>query len=298
MNEKIFNVKQRYLGRFGNFLGGLMNVFWFAHLHDFDSITFNIPYWSVHGYKQIKLDEYCLRNVEKPIVDVWTDSSHTMFSNEKGKDILGLYHPFRYSGVLPYYELRKMGHQYVCDIMDINIHENKTWDDSTLVMHMRSEDIFGGRVGSMVDLYVQPPFAFYKDIIQSNKQFTHIVIVSSPDFNNPCIPLIKTLCQMLDKRLTLVSESVKDDFETLANCQNLVISTSTFALYASMLSKQLERLFVFKTSHFYHNIPALNHIYTTCYDGGDAYLKTFHNLPEEVEIIKTFDTSKLSKNCG
>jgi hypothetical protein len=287
MNVKILNVKQRYLGRFGNFLGGLMNVFWFAYLQDFHIITFETPSFNVYGYKPIKLGKYCLRGSNQ----VNDGEVHSMFSN--GRDILSLYNPFRYTNILPYYELREMGHKYVCNIMDLNIHENKTCDDFTLVMHMRSEDIFEGH--EMVDLYVQPPFAFYKDILQSNEQFKHIVIVSSPDFNNPCIPLIKTLCQNLDLRLTLVSKSVKDDFETLANCQNLVISTSTFSLYASMLSKQLERLFVFKTPNFYHNIPTLNHIKTTFYDGGDTYLKTFHNLPGEVEIIKTFDISKLKQ---
>lgn len=279
---------QTYLGRFGNCVGGLMNLFLYAVQHDFTFVNFKINEWIIPGYKKIQLDKYKLfdGNIES------NDIICNMFSDASRDGILHIYNPLRCESI-PYYELRDIGHKYICDIIGLRITSEPCCFDEALVIHMRSEDIFGGRVGSMVDLYVQPPFVFYKKVIESTN-YKKVVIVSSPDFNNPCIPMIHDLCYQKNIDILLVSISVKDDFELMSNCCNLVLSTSTFSFYAAMLNKKLSNLYVFKTPNFFHNIPYLNHTQVHMYIG-EGYLTKFANRPSEINTIINFPENRVNK---
>lgn len=276
---------QKYLGRYGNFVGGLINLISFASQNEYDKITFVKREHYIHGYKTIILNDI---NITSKTCTQTTVTNK--FSDSPSDGVLHIYNILRYSHTLPYYELQDIGRKYVCNIMDININKDDISSDA-LVIHMRSEDIFGGRVGSMVDLYVQPPYVFYEHII-SNTNYPLIVIVSSPDFNNPCIVRIEALCKKLNKALRFVSVSVKDDFEYLCNCRNLVLSTSTFAFYAAMLNKNIKNLYVFNTPNFFHNVPPLHHLNLHMYKGV-GYLVRFTNSKQDVDTILNFHASNL-----
>jgi hypothetical protein len=279
---------QTFLGRFGNCVGGLMNLFLYAVQHDFAFVKFKIKQCNIPGYKIIQLNKYKLidSNIESD------ETIRDMFSDKARDGILHIYNPMRCE-FIPYYDLRDIGHKYICDIIGLRITSKPCAFDEALVIHMRSEDIFGGRVGSMVDLYVQPPFVFYKKVIESTC-YNKVVVVSSPDFNNPCIPMIRDLCNTKNIDILLVSTSVKDDFELISNCCNLVLSTSTFAFYAAMLNKKLSNLYVFKTQNFFHNVPRLHHLNLHTYHG-NGYLVRFTNSKQDVDTILTFPESNLIK---
>src|SRR5579883_4064 len=109
--------------------------------------------------------------------------------------------------------------------------------DETLVIHIRSGDIFGDV--SIHQAYIQPPLSFYLKIIETF-DFKDIVIVTQDDFRNPCIAELKQLMP----EIRIQASSLEEDVSTILSARNLVVGISTFSLSLGFASTQIKRLYV------------------------------------------------------
>jgi hypothetical protein len=108
---------------------------------------------------------------------------------------------------------------------------------NTLVIHIRSGDIFNPGCHSF---YVQPPFAFYKKIIDEHS-FEKIHIVTEPDKRNPCIQMIKDMYP----NTIIQSSALIDDCSVILQAKHFTCnSTGTFGHMLALLSKNIEHLYL------------------------------------------------------
>ena len=113
---------------------------------------------------------------------------------------------------------------------------SKKIDDDTLVIHIRSGDIFCGG-NPWGKNYIQNPLSFYEKIITD---FSKILIVTEPDNCNPIV-------EQLTKRnnVSVQSSNICDDFSTLISAKNLALSgVGTFGAAAAIVSPNLKNLYV------------------------------------------------------
>jgi hypothetical protein len=109
--------------------------------------------------------------------------------------------------------------------------------ESTLVIHIRSGDIFNPGCHSF---YVQPPFAFYKKIIDEHS-FDRIHIITEPDKRNPCIQMI----QDMYPTTTIQSSELINDCSVILQAKHFACnSTGTFGHMLALLSKNIEHLYL------------------------------------------------------
>lgn len=108
--------------------------------------------------------------------------------------------------------------------------------DRTLVIHMRSGDIFREKPHRGL---TQPPLSFYLKVIE-NSQPQSILIVTQ-DTLNPCIDRLK---QLFPDQVEIQSSSLPNDIGTILLAQNLVLSHSTFALGLAFAAPHLKHLYL------------------------------------------------------
>ncbi len=115
-------------------------------------------------------------------------------------------------------------------------------DNKTLVIHVRSGDIFQLPISS----YYQNPLNYFLKVIA---EYDEVLIVTSSEINNPvCKELLR-----LDK-VRLQTSSVENDFNTLSNATNLCTSgVGTFPIAAALVSNKLKNF-------YYSNLYSLEHL--------------------------------------
>ena len=115
---------------------------------------------------------------------------------------------------------------------NIKFIEDSPLDEDTLVIHIRSGDIF---IDKKKDYY-QNPINFYIEIM---KEYKKVVVVTSEDKLNP-------ICSELEKisKVTFQTLSMETDFNILYNSKNLATSgVGTFPIAAALLSKELNNFY-------------------------------------------------------
>lgn len=144
-------------------------------------------------------------------------------------------------------------------------HDDTSITDETLVIHIRSGDVFVDDPKTIVNSYVQPPTSYYSEIIDKFN-FRDVVIVSEKDLKNPCInQLMKLIPNIRIQTSDLIS-----DMSTIISARNLIVGVSTFSLCLGLASDKLKRLFIPQfdsTNKFYYlRGPFSNNIYRYFYD--------------------------------
>ncbi len=113
--------------------------------------------------------------------------------------------------------------------------ESLVRDDSTLVIHVRSGDVFGPNPHPG---YVQPPLWYYRTIIE-NRAWKSILLVCQDSLN----PVINRLCA--DYPIIRINSSTLDtDFSILCSARNLVGSHGTFTHAAFYFSSNIGRYWI------------------------------------------------------
>ena len=134
----------------------------------------------------------------------------------------------------------------------LNFRKNIDIDDETLVIHVRSGDIFAKKNNKIIGnyYYLQNPIVYYEQLIQEYKK---TILVSDSPFNNPVIKFLKK-----DSRVDVVSSNLAEDFNILLNARNLATSgVGTFASAAALSSKKLKNLY-YSNLYFKHHLnPSL-----------------------------------------
>jgi hypothetical protein len=102
------------------------------------------------------------------------------------------------------------------------------------VIHIRSGDIFSTCIHPK---YIQPPFDYYRRIIENNK-FNKIYIISKCK-NNPVIEKLLNY----NKNIIFKVQDVEDDIKLLLGSSTVVESYSTFTSSLLVLSNNIEKVF-------------------------------------------------------
>lgn len=107
-------------------------------------------------------------------------------------------------------------------------------NDNTLLIHIRSGDIFGKHPHPG---YIPAPLSYYTKIIDSNK-YNEIYIISEDD-RNPCIPKLKSMY----KNVKFDIHHLDFDIKLVLSAPNIVISTGTFISALLIFSKNIKHIY-------------------------------------------------------
>ena len=118
------------------------------------------------------------------------------------------------------------------------IKDIKPLEDDTLIIHIRSGDIF---TGTPAPLYINPPLSYYVDIINNNS-FNNIYIISEDKQN----PIIDRLLNKYHNIIFKVSP-LEEDIKIILSAKNIVYSVGTFIPSLISLSDNIR--IVYKPSY-------------------------------------------------
>ncbi|WP_333464913.1 galactose-binding domain-containing protein [Microcoleus sp. T3_B1] len=122
--------------------------------------------------------------------------------------------------------------------------EDKSIGERTLVIHIRSGDVFDGF--NIHPFYVQPPLSYYQKIIEYGN-YQDIVVVTEADRLNPCINEL-----LIRYNARVQTNSLEEDVNTILSAKHLVIGQGTFG-NLSMISPNLQKLYCPFFLHYSHN---------------------------------------------
>lgn len=169
-------------------------------------------------------------NNDNNIIDGRFYSWEPLFSHQNtfvGENEIGLSKDYIYNN------FRRVCKSYVSP--NLNIPKYEKLLDDTVVIHLRSGDIFDGVLPTPIS-YVPNPLCFYLKLVE---QFNHVIVVTEPDGNNPILGELKKY-----DKVTIQSKSVKEDFVTLMSAKHLALSgVGTFAMAAAMCSSNIKSLY-------------------------------------------------------
>ena len=136
---------------------------------------------------------------------------------------------------------------------NLNFKKDLEIDDQTLVIHIRSGDIFEKNEDNIIlghDYYLQNPLIYFQNLIE---KYDKTILVAAKPFNNPVIEILSR-----DDRVTLNSSNIADDFNTLLNAKNLATSgVGTFSIAAALSSKKLKNFYYSNLFFFHHLNPTM-----------------------------------------
>ena len=147
-------------------------------------------------------------------------------------------------------------------------------DKEDLYIHIRSGDIFNHPQSP----YAQPPFCFYRKILNNHK-FNNIYLISQ-DKNNPIVEKILNEYSHIIYR----QNSLKDDISYLTNAYNIVASISSFLISIIQLNYNLENLFDYNLYKIREKI--LFYHYDLLQFPHNNFIKLFKKSKFELQLFK------------
>lgn len=159
--------------------------------------------------------------------------------------------------------------------------------NTTLCIHIRSGDIFSNKPHS---LYIQPPYDFYKMILELDKfKGTNIVIVAE-DNKNP------TINKILEnyKNVYWQKNDLNKDIEIILNSKNIVYGIGTFVPQLLYLSNSEKNVISFQKDNI--KLEKYNDGFVTYQDKLmiNNYIKIWKNTKEQQNIMLNFN---VENNC-
>lgn len=149
---------------------------------------------------------------------------------------------FYYNRIKEPIQYKNMFKTYVKSLLKTP-NKNINIDPKGLYIHFRGGDIFSEGGGHHA--YIQPPLYFYKKIIEDGN-YTNIYSISE-DNKNPCINALKNIYK---DKFKIINNDILTDFYTLSNCNNLVLSNSTFSFCAYFNNDNLKNLYIAENNFF------------------------------------------------
>jgi hypothetical protein len=162
----------------------------------------------------------------------------------------------------------------------------------TLVIHIRSGDIFGERPHPSMG---QPPLSFYVTVIEETKP-SRVVLVYEDDRN----PVIRVLSEYLNDHAIdhqIRSGDLAEDLGVLLAARQLVTGNGTFGQGILLLSQNLEKWFVFGQGGR-RRFPRGSklHVCSITDESGDygKELNPWRNSAKQRELMVMFPASNLT----
>jgi hypothetical protein len=149
--------------------------------------------------------------------------------------------------------------KYIKPYIDYNLVDNYNINfEKDLIIHIRSGDIFDKNFN--VNSYIQPPYSFYKKIIEENK-FDNIYILSENYNINPIIP--KLLSNY--KNIKFLSNDLDVDFKIMLNSCFFVNSNSTLCIIINSLSTNKKNIYLTSWTSGFSNFKYTYYNYNDYY---------------------------------
>ena len=149
--------------------------------------------------------------------------------------------------ITPQLRINLIKEEIIRNLPKVNVKKND------LYIHIRGGDIFNNLIART---YSQPPLCFYKRILDNNKNYENIYIVSKDKSNIVLDYLLTEYNNIIFKKHYL-----EYDISLLCNAYNIVISVSSFVLSSIKLNDNLKNLWEFdlirlsdKFLFFHHHI--------------------------------------------
>lgn len=205
------SIIKTWFGRTGNNLIQVINCIHFSfYVQKYEKISF--PQHRFFSTREIKSLELVEETVKKTL-----DKDQFFYAKKLGF-------------VLSPKQMRDIAQKYVVPVLNLNL-DLKDMNNSVSI-HLRGGDIMLSH-----PTFIQPPWLYYKTILENN-HFNTVHVVHE-DNSNSCIDKLKelpeTYCQ---------SSTEKHDLEKLCMAENLIMSFSTFSLFVFFVSKNIKQLFV------------------------------------------------------
>jgi hypothetical protein len=132
-----------------------------------------------------------------------------------------------------YKNISKVARKYIVPAFKFSIGD--PLDEDTLVIHIRSGDIFAHEHNPPHD-YIPNPLSYYLSLIE---EYQKVIVVTEPDNYNPIVDELKKIDKVM-----IQSKSVEEDFATLMRAKNISSSgTGTFAVAAALCSSNVKKFY-------------------------------------------------------
>jgi len=161
--------------------------------------------------------------------------------------------------------------------------------ETTCVINIRSGDIFNP--GGVHKGYVQPPFAFYKKIIDEEK-YDKFLIITQPDLKNPTIMLIKKYSDKVELQTPDVSGAVA----TILGASSIVASNTTF-LQVLFFSNNIKKLYCLDYTDLFSYYGTCDRAEIVKYRLLETYIPvgTWKNSSEQLLMMENYPVEKICK---
>jgi hypothetical protein len=117
----------------------------------------------------------------------------------------------------------------------LKIPKQELFSDNTIVIHVRSGDIFSIEHKDGHN-YVPNPLDYYESLID---KFDQAIIVTENDNHNPIVEILKN-----NSKVIIQSSSIENDFATLMSAKNLASSgVGTFCVAAALCSNNIRNFY-------------------------------------------------------
>ena len=212
-------------------------------------------YCEIIGCKTIILDENIYWYVKKRIFYGKNNISIEVGEKKKLENISSLYYNspsiyYTFFDIKPEIRIDLIRNEIIQNLNKVNV------DKEDLYIHIRSGDIFIFAHSP----YAQPPFCFYKTIL-NNYKFNKVYLIAQ-DTKNPVIE--KILSEY--NNVIYKHNDIKEDISYLINAYNVVASISSFIISIIQLNYNLEKLFDYniykmmeKIYHYHYDLYQFPH---------------------------------------
>lgn len=223
--KKITYIKTLHLSsklKFGNSLLALNNGMYYCEIVGCENIIVEPGNWYIAQPLHIKEKNFTIFPYKK--VDC-SEEGVVCVNSE-------MFYFYKYKFMLPTINFKSLSDEIYRNIPEIKTNSND------LYIHLRSEDVFAKN--NKHTSYAQPPLCFYQNIIENNN-FRNIIIFSNGKEN----PVIQKLIDLYPEKVIFKFGNIKDDIGELAHAENLVLSTSSFILGITRLSKYAKNVWMY-----------------------------------------------------
>jgi len=139
-------------------------------------------------------------------------------------------------------ESRRITLKYIKPILKLNNEFKEFCKSELLGIHIRSGDIF---ISTPHNLYVQPPYYYYKKIMNLYEK----IVVIYENKGNPCINKILNDNSIYKNQ----SSNLIDDLSLLLNCENVCLGFGTFGNLVWYFSEVVKKIYM--PDYFYNYFP-------------------------------------------
>lgn len=208
--------------------------------------------------------------------------------DSKGKDVITSFF-FRYEGC------EKMSKEERIDIVKKYIEPYtkfsvKKISESTCVINIRSGDVFNP--GGTHRGYVQPPFAFYKKIIDKEQQYDKFLLLTQPDLKNPTI----LLTAKYSKKVELYAPNVSEAISIILGASSIVSGLTTF-LQVLFFSDNIKKIYCLDYTDFFSPYGTCQNAKIIKYKFLEPYIQVgeWINSPEQLSKMVDYPVEKIQR---